>query len=122
MKVIKNRQVISTRSSISLNYEDARANLTLATLFLSMNSASTQKIVNLRSAAMTLCAACANDNSPESPLDVLLWLRQKLVQEAKLNHHNEVYRACCSREAKQIEDKIALACEQHSKGQLCRLK
>lgn len=122
MKLTKNSQS-RTLAELKLDsYESARSELAVASLFLSANNTHTNKVVNFISAAMAVCEACAKSKKPESSLDVLMWLRRKLKQEARLNKHNEMYRLFCLREAEQIEHKIAVAFEIQSKGMLSILK
>jgi hypothetical protein len=122
MELVKNSQSTTLAKLKLESYESARSELTVASLFLSTNNTHTKKVVNFISAAMAVCAACTKSKNPESSLDVLMWLRRQLKQEARLNKHNEMYRLFCLREAEQIENKIAVAFEIQSKGMLSILK
>lgn len=114
----------SARASHSAGrrYERARAVLTLATLRLACSNTTATDLRDFIAAALALCDACDHDFLSDRPLDVLLWLRRRLNEEASKPGRSDVYRALCRREARQVECKIESACVRLSRGGLVALE
>lgn len=99
------------------HYEHAYFELAIAS-FLICQRPNACQLRRFISAAIALSDAYSQDRSPESALDVLLWTRRRLNQEAKKAHEDELYRAGCLREVQKVEMALEKACVTLSKGRL----
>lgn len=99
-------------------YECARHQLVIATLRLSLSGATTRQLRHFVTAALALRDACNSHHVPNRPIDVLLWLRRRLNQEAKKAGRNGIYRANCLGEIARVEREIGNACVALSQGRL----
>lgn len=112
----------SVPDATTQRYERALSELAIASLPLIFRDTTPKQLRHFIAAALELRDSCHEDNSPEHPLDVLLWLRRRLNQEAKNPRHGEFYRAQCLREVNRVEQQIELACVKLSQGGLTILE
>lgn len=112
----------SQPGDVTQRYERALAELALTSLPLSFRNATTKQLRHFVAAALELRDACNNNAAPERPVDVLMWLRRRLNQEAKNTEQSEFYRARCLYEVNKIEREIKIACRKLSQGGLTILE
>ncbi|MDV2078351.1 hypothetical protein [Marinobacter xestospongiae] len=112
----------SAPESITQRYENARSELVIASLPLVSRDTTIRQLRHFIAAALALRDACHHNSAPERPLDVLLWLRRRLNQEAKNPEKAELFRAQCLREASKVEREIATASVTISQGGLTILE
>lgn len=96
----------------------ARHQLVIAAVPLACNNVTTRQLQHFVTAALALRDACRSHHVSIRPLDVLLWLRRRLNQEAKKSDRDDIYRAQCRRETLRVEREIRDACIDLSRGGL----
>ena len=102
-------------------FEQSQAQLVMATLQLEHSNTTLKQLFQFIDAALTLYQASKAQHIPMNPIDVLFWLRQRLIKETKDPEKNTMYRSQCHQYTAEIEKKIALACTQNGRGDLSLL-
>ncbi|MGO2009472.1 hypothetical protein [Vreelandella alkaliphila] len=87
----------SALESNTQHYENARSQLAVASVPLVFRDTTISQLRHFIAAALELRDACYHNSVPERPLDVLLWLRRRLNEEAKNPGNAELFRAQCLR-------------------------
>ncbi|MCV6587984.1 MAG: hypothetical protein OIF57_02985 [Marinobacterium sp.] len=103
-------------------YESALSELAMTRLSLIFNDSTTSQLKHFIAAALELHDAHNTDTTFDRPIDILLWLRRRLNQEANNPEQNELYRAQCLREVSRVEREIDATCVALSQRGLTVLK
>lgn len=112
----------SALGSISQRYERVRCELAIASLPLAYRDTTTKQLRLFVATALEMRDVCDHTNVAERPLDVLLWLRRRLKQEANNPAKGEFYRAQCLREVNKVERAIETSFVALSRGGLTILE
>lgn len=105
-------------SSNKIQGDDIQAKLTLASAPLTFKHTSIKQLTDFIAAAMDTYHYSQEAKLNISPLDILFWVRLRLIKEMKKPERDEIYKASCLKEVHKLEQKIASACVTHSNGHL----
>jgi hypothetical protein len=102
-------------------FEHANTGLSIAVMGLSQQQAMPARIVSFTDAALSFVNVCEHELSRQNPLDVLFWLRDRLVSEGAKPGRDDVFIAQCNREVRGVETLIQDACAELGDGKVVAL-
>lgn len=114
-------QKIFERDKFRQDFDQANTGLAIAAMPLSHPLPTIAQLNSFISAATKLCRVCSQSASDRRPLDVLFWLRDRLLSERSSPGRDEKYFAECDRQIVNIERKIRRTCEELAPGKLVAL-
>lgn len=88
------------------NFEHANTELAVRGLPLRNNTANVEQLRAFVSAGLKLATVCQQPYSQNDPIDVLLWLRERLSQETDKPLHDVMFKAACRREIDRVKHQL----------------
>ena len=104
------------------DFQETCSDLLIASLRLTLKDATKKQLEQFINTALALYNLYKKINSTKESLNVLFWLRKRLIKEAKSSTQSAPFKTYCLQEADKIERKIAMACVRQSKLRLTMLE
>ena len=114
-------QKIFQRDKFRQDFDQANTRLAILAMPLKNPVPTIVQLNNFVDAATELYKVCSQSASDKSPLDVLFWLRDRLLNERCSKEGEDKYVAECDRQIINIENDIHKTCEQLAPGKLFAL-
>lgn len=116
MEALKRAEKVKLKDKFKREFDHANTRLAVTALPLRRHEIQLEQLDSFVDAGLKLAEICQQEHAQESPLNILFWLRKRLLLETRKPCRNFHYRAKCRQEIDRIHTKLHCICNTYGSG------
>lgn len=113
MNALVHAEKIKQIDQYKRDFNHANTQLAVKALPLRRHSAQPEQLNSFVMAGLQLAHVCTHEHADESPLNILFWLRRRIMLEADKPCRDCVYKASCRKELNKVHKTLQSVCNNY---------